>query len=96
MFKAKKIRRSLCLQSFHFLLIIDFFYDKYFVIIVPSVEFIVVFIGSFPVVFKKLFSCSNHLNFLVNNLVHQPVRIFCSHLVKMNLEKRLVHSVSHF
>ena len=92
MFKAKKIRRSLCLQSLIFLLVIDFFRDRYFVIIhVPSFEFIVVFVGSFPTVFEKLFSHSNPLN----NLVYQPIRVFCSHPVKVNLDKRMVHSVSH-
>ena len=95
MFKAKKIRRSLCLQSFLFRSIIDFLYARYFVILVPSFKFIVVIIMSFSVISKKLLSHSNHVNFLVSNLVHQPVRVFCSHLVKVNLNERLVHSVSH-
>ena len=95
MFKAYKIKRSLCLQSFLFLLIFDFFCDRYFFIIVPSFEFIIVFIGSFPVVFEKLFSHSNPLSPLINNLVYQSVRVLCSHSVKVNLDKRLVHLVSH-
>ena len=71
------------------LLIIDFFYDRYFVIIsVPSFEFILVFIGSFSIVFEKLFPHSNHLSFLVKNVVHQPIRVFCSHPMKVNLDKR--------
>ena len=87
MFKAKKIRRSLCLQSFLFLLVINSFCDRYFIVPVPSFEFIIVFIRSFPVVFEKLFSHSNPFSFLVNNLVYQLVRVFCSHLVKVNLTK---------
>ena len=82
MFKAKKIS-LLCLQSFLFRLIID----RYFVITVLSFEFIVAFIKFFLVVFKKLLSHSNHLSFLVNNLVHQPFKVFCSHLMKVNLTK---------
>ena len=95
MIKAKKIRWSLCLQSFIFLLIINSLYGRYFVSIVPSFEFIIVFIKSFPVVSKKLFSHSNPFSFLVNNLVYQLVRLFFSHLAKVNLYKRLVHSVNH-
>ena len=90
-----KIRMSLCLQSLLSLLIFDFFYDRYFVIIVSSFKFIVVIIMSFPVISEKPLSHGNHFSFLVSNLVHQPVRVFCSHLVKVNLDKRLVHSVSH-
>ena len=93
--QSQKIRRSVCLQSFLFLLITDFFCVRYFIILVPSFELIVVFIVSFPVIFEKLLSHSNHLNFLVNNLVHQPVRVFSSHPVKMDFGKRLVYSVSH-
>ena len=95
MFKAKKIRRSLCLQSFLFRSIIDFLYARYFVILVPSFKFIVVIIMSFQVISKKLLSHINNLNFLVSNLVHQLVKVFSSHPVKVNLDKRLVHSVSH-
>ena len=95
MFKAKKIRRSLFLQSFLFRSIIDFLYARYFVILVPSFKFIVVIIMSFSVISKKLFSHRNHLSFLVSNLVHQLVWVFCSHPVKVNLGKRLVHSISH-
>ena len=86
---------SLCLQSFLFLLIIDFLCARYFVILDPSFEFIVVFIVSFTVIFEKLLSHSNHLSFLVNNLVHKSIRVLCSHPMKVNLDKRLVHSVSH-
>ena len=94
MFKAKEIR-SLCLQSFLFLLIIDFFCVRSFIIPIPSFEFIVVFIESFSVVSKKLFSHSNPLSLLFNNLIYQPIRVFCSHPVKVNLDKRLVHLVNH-
>ena len=27
--------------------------------------------------------------------LHQPVRVFCSHPMKVNLDKRLIQSVSH-
>ncbi|KAK9984329.1 hypothetical protein SO802_033854 [Lithocarpus litseifolius] len=43
---------------------------KYFIIPVSSFEFIVVFINSFLVVSKKLFSHGNSLSFLVNNLIY--------------------------
>ena len=69
--------------------------ERYFINIVPSFEFIIVFIRSFPVVFEKLFSHSNPFNSLVNNLVYQPIRVFGSYLVEVHLDKRLVHSVSH-
>ena len=90
-----KIRRSFCLQSFLFWLIIDFFYARYLVIFVPPFKFIVVIIMSFQIVSKKLFSHSNHVSLLVSNLAHQGVRVFCSHLMKVNLDKRLIHSVSY-
>ena len=92
MFKAKNKKVTL---SFLFLLVIDFLCARNFFICVPSFKFIVVIITSFLVIFKKLLSHSNHLNFLVSNLVHQPIRVLCSHPVKVNLDKRLVHSIIH-
>ena len=82
MIQSKK-KGSICLQHFLFLLIINSLYDRYFVIIVHSFEFIVVFIRSFPAVFEKLFSHSNPFSFLVNNLFYQPVRVFCTHLLAL-------------
>ena len=49
----------------------------------------------FLVVTEKLFSYGNHVSLLIRNFVHQLVRIFCVHPVKVNLNKRLIHSVSH-
>ena len=92
MFKAKKIRRSFCLQSFLFWLFIDSIYARYFFIIVPPFKLLVVSLMSFSVVSKKLFSHSNHVSLLVSNFFHQPVRVFCGHLGKVNFDKRLVHS----
>ncbi|XP_075640645.1 uncharacterized protein LOC142612434 [Castanea sativa] len=68
---------------------------RYFTIPVSSFEFIVVCIESFPVVSEKLFSHSNPLSFFVNNLVYQPIRVLCSHFVKVNLDKRLIHLELH-
>ena len=67
----------------------------YLVIFVSSFKFIVVIIMSFLIVSKKLLSHSHHVSFLVSNFVHQLVRVFCSHPMKVNLDKRLIHSVNH-
>ena len=83
MFKAKKIRKSLCLQPFltlsfffFFFFITNFSYGRYFIVIVPSFEFIVVFIRSFSVVFEKLFSYSNPLSLLINILSINQLEYF--------------------
>ena len=95
MFKPKKISRPFFLQSFLLWLFIDSICARYFVIFIPPSKLIVVSLMFFLVVSKKLFSHDNHVSLLIRNFVHQPVRIFCGHPVKENLNKRLIHSVNH-
>ena len=76
-------------------LFINFLCARYFVIFDPPFKLIVVSLMSFSIVSKVLFSHSNHFNLLVCNLVHQLVRIVYGHPLKVNLHKRLIHSVSH-
>ena len=67
----------------------------YFVIFVFHFELIVVIPVLVLVIFKKLFSHRSHVSLLIPNLVHQPVRVFHGHYVKVNLNKRLIHSINH-
>ena len=66
----------------------------YFVILVLPSKLIVVSLMFFLVVTEKLFSHGNHASLLIRNFVHQLVRIFCGHPMKVNLNKRLIHLVA--
>ena len=90
-----KIRRSSFLWSFLLWLFDISICARYFVIIVPPFKLIVVSLMFFLVVSEKLFSHDNHVSLLVCNLIHQLVRVFCGHPMKVNFNKRLIHSFSH-
>ena len=58
-------------------------------------ELIIVSLMFLLVVFKKYFPHRSHVYLLICNFVHQLARIFHGHPLKVSLNKRLIHSVSH-